>query len=412
VRNPTTPENALHELDDLFSKLMAARELNDRARDIFARSMANLGSPLLENLYAALPNILRVILETPTLFAPPSTTAAAAAGTVLKFVMPNESQSLTLTRRQVFCLLSQGLFALLAVSSRANFLHLYVNCSRGEERSAEVAKLQMIVNYFIRVDRRLRVETSAAAFKSQLITYDRATLTPAQLPVWETCSKALSKFDVVVDDVKQPSSASSASSVDESATVEVVAASIESQRGAAQCDFANKFIGGGVISGGCVQVWFDFVVVFFSQSECVVAQEEIRFAVCAECIVALLFNTPMSDRDAIVIRGAEQFSAYKGYGHSLQFDGDFNDSTPIVGGHVDVTIVCIDACDYRRGGVERQYTNEAVDREANKVVVSLSRATAHCARFATGNWGCGVFKGDLPHKAAIQWVSFSLRTHS
>ena len=39
-------------------------------------------------------------------------------------------------------------------------------------------------------------------------------------------------------------------------------------------------------------------------------QEEIRFAVCPETLVTLLVNERMADRDAIVIRGAEQFAQY------------------------------------------------------------------------------------------------------
>ena len=58
----------------------------------------------------------------------------------------------------------------------------------------------------------------------------------------------------------------------------------------------------------------------------------------------------MAARDAIVIRGAEQFASYKGYGFSLSFGGDFFDKTPLDEERQckDVTIVCIDANDYRR----------------------------------------------------------------
>lgn len=163
-------------------------------------------------------------------------------------------------------------------------------------------------------------------------------------------------------------------------------------------------------------------------------QEEIRFAVCPETLVALALNAVMADGDAIVVRGATQWSAYRGYGFSLEYAGDFvgtfvcwhsirglfcvhfvslghtPDATPMASSdatsHAAVTLVCVDAADYRRGGVERQYGAAAIEREATKLVVALRQIG--CARFATGNWGCGVFKGDLLHKALIQWLAASL----
>jgi hypothetical protein len=53
-------------------------------------------------------------------------------------------------------------------------------------------------------------------------------------------------------------------------------------------DFANKFLGGGVLSGGCVQ-------------------EEIRFAICPELVLGSLICPVMGKREAIQIVGAEQY---------------------------------------------------------------------------------------------------------
>jgi hypothetical protein len=58
-------------------------------------------------------------------------------------------------------------------------------------------------------------------------------------------------------------------------------------------DFANKFLGGGVLSGGCVQ-------------------EEIRFAICPELVLGALICPVMGKREAIQMVGAEQ------YRHTLQ----------------------------------------------------------------------------------------------
>lgn len=57
-------------------------------------------------------------------------------------------------------------------------------------------------------------------------------------------------------------------------------------------DFANMYLGGGVLSGGCVQ-------------------EEIRFAICPELLIGVLLCPVMSEAEAIQIVGAEQFSAYE-----------------------------------------------------------------------------------------------------
>ena len=69
-----------------------------------------------------------------------------------------------------------------------------------------------------------------------------------------------------------------------------------------QVDFANAYLGGGVLSGGCVQ-------------------EEIRFSVSPECTVGMLLFPVMSPLDAIAITGTERFSQTCGYAFSLQFEG-------------------------------------------------------------------------------------------
>jgi poly(ADP-ribose) glycohydrolase len=76
-----------------------------------------------------------------------------------------------------------------------------------------------------------------------------------------------------------------------------------------QIDFANKFIGGGVLGRGCVQ-------------------EEIRFMINTECLVSLLVTTVMRDHESITIVGTEQISNYTGYGKSFAYSGRHIDRTP------------------------------------------------------------------------------------
>jgi len=66
-------------------------------------------------------------------------------------------------------------------------------------------------------------------------------------------------------------------------------------------DFANKYIGGGVLRGGSVQ-------------------EEILFAVEPEATVAMFFMEVMHQNDAIGIFNIIQYSTYKGYGKSFKYE--------------------------------------------------------------------------------------------
>jgi hypothetical protein len=58
-------------------------------------------------------------------------------------------------------------------------------------------------------------------------------------------------------------------------------------------DFANKYIGGGVLRGGCVQ-------------------EEIRFMINPECLITILLCEKMNANESILIRGTERFCYYDG----------------------------------------------------------------------------------------------------
>ena len=73
-----------------------------------------------------------------------------------------------------------------------------------------------------------------------------------------------------------------------------------------QVDFANSYIGGGVLNAGRVQ-------------------EEIKFCMCPELIVSMLFTERMGGNEAIIISGFEQFSDYSGYASKLKFEGEFID---------------------------------------------------------------------------------------
>ena len=70
-------------------------------------------------------------------------------------------------------------------------------------------------------------------------------------------------------------------------------------------DFANKNIGGGVLSNGTVQ-------------------QEILFVCFPELFATMCLCEEMNDHEAIVIQGTERFTEYEGYSDSFKFKGPFD----------------------------------------------------------------------------------------
>jgi poly(ADP-ribose) glycohydrolase len=154
-----------------------------------------------------------------------------------------------------------------------------------------------------------------------------------------------------------------------------------------QVDFANRHLGGGVLRRGSVQ-------------------EEIRFSVAPECLVAMILSPRMRDDEAIAIRGTERFALTRGYGPSLEYGGSYSDPAPRDrDGTPDVDLVAIDALDLQ-GDRELQFTGTAMLRELNKARAGWLRDRRGLP-VATGNWGCGAFGGDVPLKAVLQWMAAS-----
>jgi len=73
-------------------------------------------------------------------------------------------------------------------------------------------------------------------------------------------------------------------------------------------DFANKYVGGGMLSHGCVQ-------------------EEILFMLCPELIVSRLLTEVLDDNETLVITGHQRFNDYVGYASSFRWNGDYVDQT-------------------------------------------------------------------------------------
>ena len=150
-------------------------------------------------------------------------------------------------------------------------------------------------------------------------------------------------------------------------------------------DFANKFIGGGVLRRGCVQ-------------------EEILFAVEPEAIVSMFLMEKMEAKDAIRIDNLIKYSNYSGYSRTFKYEGNALKDGKIIRHN----IIAIDAIfDLKSGGLEKEFTKRDLIKAyvgfnlinfKDKEIPELKKT------IATGNWGCGAFGGDYELKFIQQWL--------
>lgn len=171
-------------------------------------------------------------------------------------------------------------------------------------------------------------------------------------------------------------------------------ASLSGSEGCLLADFANKFIGGGVLSGGSVM-------------------EEIKFSAWPELCVSMLVCPCIQRSEAVVIVGAEQFSKFTGYGGSLRYAGDSIDGLRAEDGSCLTAVAAMDALDGRGlpFTLALQLRPELMARELNKASAAFApsddRAKHLWRKVATGNWGCGVFGGMVELKSVLQWMACS-----
>ena len=195
-------------------------------------------------------------------------------------------------------------------------------------------------------------------------------------------------------------------------------------------DFANKYIGGGVLGKGCVQ-------------------EEILFAIEPEAIVSLFFMQVMDNNDAIGIYNTIQYSKYEGYGDTFKFAGS---AIPIDKDKIKKhKIIAIDSYNLNNNNINWQnfdnyknnnfkyyhsytintfnnynntnyYNNfnnnyninsrDIIKRDIHKAYVGFNLINYEKQNeektIATGNWGCGAFGGNHELKFLEQWIAASL----
>jgi poly(ADP-ribose) glycohydrolase len=175
---------------------------------------------------------------------------------------------------------------------------------------------------------------------------------------------------------------------------------IEDCIGTLQLDFANKFLGGGVLNSGCVQ-------------------EEIRFVICPELLVSLLFTEQLKVNESVIVRGCERFSSYRGYGDSFEWSEDYQDKTTRDKfNRLYTDVLAIDALYLKYP--ERQFEEAKVRREIEKCFAGFrvyksandddNLLSTKYPAISTGNWGCGAFRGDKQLKFIIQ-LMVAAETH-
>lgn len=152
-----------------------------------------------------------------------------------------------------------------------NFFRLY-NDTQTARCEVKIQKLKCFLSYF----QQMHDRKDDTAFLNQIVSFERRKISSAIN--WETIEFPLLPVQVELN------------------------LRIEEQQNMLQADFANKFIGGGVLNDGSVM-------------------EEIRFCISPELLVAKLFSPVLEDTEAVTITGTEIFSKYSGYSTSFRYEG-------------------------------------------------------------------------------------------
>lgn len=283
----------------------------------------------------------------------------------LPLLKRRQNRSITLSQEQISCLLANAFFCTFprrnAHGKHKEYSNYpYINFNRLYE-SDHSEKLRCLFHYF-----RRRMSGKCG---NNLVTFHRRCLPLDQIPNWSRSKKTLTKLRV-----------------SPTGTIE------DDGIGMLQVDFANKYVGGGVLGNGCVQ-------------------EEIRFLICPELIVSRLFSEKLDDNEVLIVSGFERYSKYKGYASTFNFDGDYQQSSEATiddFGNVQQPtsyLVAMDALQFP--SYVCQYSEQNVRRELDKAYVGFynSENSRNPATVATGNWGCGAFGGDSRLKALIQLMA-------
>ncbi len=287
----------------------------------------------------------------------------------IPLLQKQQNYSVTLSQQQIACLLANAFFCTfprrntnMTSSEYSKFPSINFNTlfTGRQHDNVQMNKIKCILNYF----RRVTTENPT----SGLVTFTRQVCKSP--PKWENCTDQFTRLHITSE-----------------GTIE------DNGYGMLQVDFANKYIGGGVLSHGCVQ-------------------EEIRFLICPELLLSRLFTEELDCNESLLITGAERYSSYKGYASTFEWKSNFVDDTVRdVWGRRPVQVVAIDALVFYGKGMA-QFKPGLMCRELNKAYCGFmahhTTNSGNLAAVATGNWGCGAFGGDPCLKVLLQWMAASV----
>ncbi|KAI8121250.1 Poly(ADP-ribose) glycohydrolase [Lucilia cuprina] len=313
-----------------------------------------------ENL---LPRIIRLALRLPELVQAP-----------IPLLKQGKCHAVTLTQEQISCLLANAFLCtyprrntLKKKSEYSTFPDINFNRLFQSSGSAVLEKIKCICHYFRRV---CPLEDDRSNVPTGCVTFERRYMPHNEMPNWSESSIPLGITPLHITS---------------DGTIE------DEGLGLLQVDFANKYLGGGVLGGGCVQ-------------------EEIRFVICPELIVSKLFTECLRPTEALLMVGCERYSNYTGYANTFQWAGNHEDNTPRDSSRRRMChIVAIDALHFQDSA--HQYHEELMLRELNKAYVGFSTSlTTLAPGVASGNWGCGAFGGEATLKALLQLMACTVTT--
>lgn len=299
--------------------------------------------------------LTRLVMQLPLLFPQESYPEG------LPLLLKGTTNQVFLSRRQIGALLAATLFAALPTAEARKHRKMQepLDFEFGGVYDLEVQKSLCLVCYLS------RIATASEEFLDQVVSFGRRFEAPVLHDYWMQVDKPLFKAHV------------------QEGPLDVSHMSL-------QANFTNETIGGGVLEG-CY------------------GQEEIRFTICPELLVARLFCDGMGTNEAVFIAGVRQYSCYSGKDREFTFEGPFleepwgmPDKENRCGAHIAIMdpLLFPGKAQYEPGNVVRECLKSYVACLGDPSEEAGERRES----FASGNWGCGMWGGDPQLKFLMQWL--------
>jgi len=313
------------------------------------------------------PALAKLILKTPELF---------PNDIDIPLLVQGSQEKVRLSREQCTCLLAH-MFMCTTLDQKSrnipkpyNFSKLFTleDQKQAANNIVRAQKIRCLYSYFQQVLKKEKQEETFVVFTRMV--YEESRLGGCDAFAWAACKSGLLQMEIRAK------------------------GGIEEAKGCLEIDFANKYLGGGVLGNGMVQ-------------------EEIMLMTSPEGLVGILFCESMREEEAILIQGAATMSEYQGYAKGFKWNGKKEEKYEITKSNiVDRNIIAIDALDLRDERIPTQFSTDLLLRELNKAYVGFSGVPELDEEIkrkpiATGRWGCGIFAGNVHLKFILQWIAAS-----